>query len=140
MSKAAQTSTAGRTAHTPGPWSVNGELREVAEASGHKLMLYCADIVLAEDDPRGWRGYIASVQSADHCANGITREEAEANARLLAAAPDLFEALKLMLCELSACANQLTDLGRYVPVNGSVNRAIMAGHAALAAAKTGGAQ
>ena len=84
----------GRTVHTPGPWVANGEVHEVKEASGKSLLLYCAGIVLGDDDPRGWRGYIASVQSADHIGNGITREEAEANARLIAAAPGLLAALE----------------------------------------------
>lgn len=53
-------------------------------------------------------------------------------------APDLVDALKSALCELSACANQLTDLGRNVPFNGSVNRAIIKARAALAAAKGDG--
>lgn len=44
-------------------------------------------------------------------------------------------ALKVSLCELSACANQLTDLGRNVPPNGSVNRAIVNARAALASSR-----
>lgn len=116
--------------HTPGPWVVNGEVREVGADGGEKHRLYCADIVLGAE----WRGYVASVQSCDHI-DGITREEAEANARLIAAAPDLVKALESALCELSACANQLADLGRNVPPNGSVNRAIVSARNTIAAAK-----
>lgn len=75
--------------HTPGPWVVNGKVREVGADGGEKHRLYCADIVLGAE----WRGYVASVQSCDHI-DGITREEAEANARLIAAAPDLVKALE----------------------------------------------
>ncbi len=78
------------------PWIVNGEVREVKEAGGKPHQLYCADIVLREGDPKGWRGYIASVQSADHISNGFTREEAEAHAHLIAAAPALLEALEFI--------------------------------------------
>lgn len=49
---------------------------------------------------------------------------------------DLVKALQDALCELSACANQLSDLGRNVPVGGSINRAIVNARTALAAAKS----
>ncbi|HDA7126277.1 TPA: hypothetical protein O5T86_001281 [Staphylococcus aureus] len=105
MSKAAQTSTAGK--HSPGPWVVNGEVREVGADGGEKHRLYCADIVLGAE----WRGYVASVQSCDHI-DGITREEAEANARLIAAAPDLLKAAEKFIAQWNACGPN-SDFGRF---------------------------
>lgn len=79
---------------TKGPWVVSGGVRRVASTDGKIHLLYCADIVVGEDDPNGFRGHIASIQSADFLHNGITCEEAAANARLIAAAPDLLKALE----------------------------------------------
>ncbi|HDA7260228.1 TPA: hypothetical protein O5T62_002833, partial [Staphylococcus aureus] len=58
-----------------------------------------------------WRGYVASVQSCDHI-DGITREEAEANARLIAAAPDLLKAAEKFIAQWNACGPN-SDFGRF---------------------------
>jgi hypothetical protein len=77
--------------HTPGPWEAQGEARLVGTNEEHHL--WCGNIW-----PLGpsYRGEICTVQSADHI-SGISRQEAEANARLIAAAPDLLAALKGIL-------------------------------------------
>lgn len=62
--------------HTPGPWRAKNELRE---------------------SKRGWTAYVISpiITVASVYAN--SREEAEVNAAMMAAAPDLAEALIEML-------------------------------------------
>jgi len=80
-----------KTAHTPGPWNANGEVIEVTGSDGKTDPLWCGDI-----HPTGkYRGAICRIQSADHLgSSAIGIAEAEANARLMAAAPDMYEALK----------------------------------------------
>ena len=79
------------TEHTKGPWKVNGELAIVGEI---RTQLFCAtvDPLTAEK----YRGSICTIQSCDHI-KGITQEEAEANARLIAEAPNMLKALKFLL-------------------------------------------
>lgn len=62
--------------HTPGPWKVreNGGLMQSVEAKRDWLVFKCG------------RDFMA-------------REELEANARLIAAAPELLEALELLIAE-----------------------------------------
>ena len=72
--------------YTKGPWRAVGKITAVAGDS-----LWCGHIQRKDDG--AYRGRIADIQSADHV-GGITREEARANARLIAASPDLLEALK----------------------------------------------
>lgn len=82
-----------RAQHTPGPWIATGNVRPV---EGVDEPLFCGEI--AELRKTGWRGTIASIQSCDFI-NGITREEAEANARLIAAAPEMLAALEFALAD-----------------------------------------
>lgn len=71
----------------PGPWAVEGGVTSV-NCDGGAVDLYCADIH-AKGDYR----HIAYIQSSDHALAlglpGISKEAAEATARLIAAAPDL---------------------------------------------------
>jgi len=72
-------------AHTPGPWVLTIKPAE-----------HDADFTVAEiEQPRSvkYRGAVTRMQSAEHI-YGIGREELIANARLIAAAPDMLEALK----------------------------------------------
>lgn len=59
--------------HTPGPWRVGDSHLEITDADGHRAI---AEV----RDHDGWEE--------------ISEEEQEANLRLIAAAPDLLEALK----------------------------------------------
>ena len=77
--------------HTPGPWGA--ECRDLSDT--HRKV--------GDDGVRYWdvgpgfsgsyRGEVCTVHSAVHI-DGITIEQRDANARLIAAAPDLLEALQ----------------------------------------------
>lgn len=71
--------------HTPGPWKYG---RPWSLSYGCGLWL-----VTAESTDRGK----ANVLMQGDCQNHLSAEEAEANARLIAAAPDLLEALQAVV-------------------------------------------
>ncbi|WP_458760516.1 hypothetical protein ACSVBT_06910 [Afipia sp. TerB] len=75
---------------TPGPWVASGEVRAIPSAKSGAYDLWCGEILPAQATRH--RGSVAIIQSAAHI-NGISREEAEANAKLLAASPELVAAL-----------------------------------------------
>src|SRR6185295_16597516 len=64
-------------AHTPGPWIVRDARREMVGDTEH----FIASVDRNEND---YRGPVCNMQSCDHI-NGITMDECEANARLIAA-------------------------------------------------------
>jgi hypothetical protein len=76
--------------YTKGPWISRGEVRSVGDQN-NSSMLWCGAVTPAGSK---WRGDVAHIQSCDHVPGFITREEAAANARLIAAAPDMLEALR----------------------------------------------
>lgn len=86
--------------HTPGPWSVNTD----AEYCGMRI-----------DAPNG-RSVAHAIQRDAHPVHGqgITQAEAEANGRLISAAPDLILALYETTALLEACgdSNRVTKLAR----------------------------
>ncbi|MCO5092635.1 hypothetical protein [Bosea sp. (in: a-proteobacteria)] len=83
---------------TKGPWVALGDVHQVGNLDEH---LWCGDV--SPNNATPFRGPICHIQSCDHI-GGISREEAEANARLIAAGPQMFEALK-------AARQQVVTLG-----------------------------
>lgn len=81
--------------YTPAPWKMDKEELKTSVTEGIKY-LYC---ISSESEERGW---IADV--VDTC-NGRT----EANARLIAAAPELLEALKAIM------QRAVKDAEKYAP-------------------------
>ena len=71
------------TQHTPGPWALGSK-------SGHI------------ETANAWRMSIAICYNKDSRADGVSKEEFEANARLIAAAPDLLEVLELCQGNISS--------------------------------------
>jgi hypothetical protein len=86
--------------HTPAPWVL--KIRPgMGEAS--------QDATVAEIETAGkYRGGIAYMQSAEHI-EGIGREELIANARLIAAAPAMLAALKLLLSSAHDYQSGITE-------------------------------
>lgn len=87
--------------HTPGPWLVE----DAISPEGETLYL---DIKPASHY-HAYRGTIANVWEAEHI-DGITWDEARANAALISAAPDLLDAL----VRLQSAGGIWPDLQRYV--------------------------
>jgi len=86
--------------HTPAPWVLTIKPAE-----------HDADFTVAEiEQPRSvkYRGAVTRMQSAEHI-YGIGREELIANARLIAAAPDMLEALKLLLSSAHDYQSGITE-------------------------------
>jgi hypothetical protein len=75
--------------HTPGPWMVGGD--RPGDSSAMALMIYC-------DDSLGSR--VADCSESGH---GIPREQDYANARLIAAAPDLLALARQYASECGEC-------------------------------------
>ena len=109
-------------AHTPGPWKF-----EVGDN------YYISSPLLPREFPHKFK----SESTGDFVAyiGNHAPDFGEANARLIAAAPDMYEALKATLRELTACANQLTALGYASRDGGSVHSAQQEARAALAKAR-----
>ena len=84
-------------AHTPGPWAVLSGFPCEIVPEAHRNRPYGGSIYEAEDRER----YALRIASADtntlsNFAHEIPREQAKANAHLIAAAPDLLEALRVL--------------------------------------------
>jgi hypothetical protein len=114
------------TKHTAGTWKARGGGYNSTprEKNRADMMDWCsgvdAEVPFTETD--GSRGDIQTVASC----RGRTLDEAEANARLIAAAPDLLDALRLLV--------ELLDRGQ-PPGNDDLEQA----HAAIAKATGGSA-
>ena len=89
---------------TKGPWKVDGSIRSVKGENG-ETDEYCAYI---HPDYPPYRGTICTIQSCNHI-DGITSGEAKANAHLITAAPELYEALD-KLARFVYCEDQENEL------------------------------
>jgi hypothetical protein len=105
---------------TPGPWVVNR-----GEHSYIKNPFYKGIVALVSSSPS-----LMVVNPNDHC---TSREEWEANARLIAAAPDLLEALKALVID----ANRLCDRNLGGTYEEDCRRTLVAARAALLKAEEG---
>lgn len=86
--------------HTPGPWCC--EHRKGSDS------MYRTEVFSVE------HGVIATCKwTPKNLGSGVTGTYREANARLIAAAPDLLEALELAHKALEAIANEMTVGERY---------------------------
>lgn len=74
---AGMSGTTQQVAHTPGPWRISG----AAEGKGYSISAK--------------RGLVALVRDDTHPLADVAEGQAQANAHLIAAAPELLEALKL---------------------------------------------
>lgn len=99
--------------HTPGPWSINGPYHIQADTEPSALPKVLAHII---------QGY------------GVSLEEKIANARLIAAAPELLEALRELVIEL--LDTTVNDRGELV-INdqGTFNLYVTQARAAIAKAR-----
>lgn len=107
---------------TPGPWSLN-----IRASTGDVNGELVAEIE-PTNSPGGYRGDITRLQSACHI-DGIGHEELTANALLIAAAPDLYEALR-PFADIGISENP-----DYQPMIRLDRDAILAARAALAKAR-----
>ena len=88
--------------HTPGPWHA-----VFSEMGGYDCM---TDAIRITGNGR----YLADLDLADygqeHCSSGFKSEEAEANARLIAVAPEMFSVLKDLLPKLAAHGMRIDEV------------------------------
>jgi len=97
--------------HTPGPWAVSSRIAIVGDlySKEGQHALYCANVT------RETGGLsVCGIQSSDHCGDiAITRDEAAANARLIAAAPEMCEELVTVKQIISLINTEQRDLTLY---------------------------
>ena len=81
-----------KTQWTPGPWAIEPVTHLIEKFRKEGMpTFYTASIIPTPD--AAFRGYVCHVQDAEHI-NGIAGPECEANARLIAAAPEMAELLE----------------------------------------------
>lgn len=83
--------------HTPGPWGITRTITGSKE-----------NVVLRGNDGAGRKIYDAMVEAENYAVagvGGVGRDECLANARLIAAAPELLDALKEYLRSHNACGH-----------------------------------
>lgn len=75
--------------HTPGPWEVGGPYPSTS-------VIACVDVGCGWPDPQP--PCYEPICILDQRIEGEQNQQAQANARLIAAAPDLYSALQMWLC------------------------------------------
>lgn len=109
------------TQHTPGPWRVAEEPSKDRNSSRTRVY-----VVRAEQTPFGTRPAVATVGTSLH-----DYETEEANARLIAAAPDLLAALRALTATARTFRNVPQDEQEWTPLD---DEALDASFAAIAKA------
>ena len=120
MKDATNPTVGGEERHTPAPWFLTPQQRSVVARP---------TVTLPNGEERWTTKRIAS----------LSYNYNEADARLIAAAPELLEALRQCRLELDWCQRQLAAHGQTGHPGDSVSRALKAGSAAITKA-TGGTQ
>jgi hypothetical protein len=108
MGNRASMQTATQARHTPGPWEQEREATVCKGSLGDRLVEY-AGVVHRTDSGVT---YICDCWGLDEDGNGDEPSEtAEANAALIAAAPDLLELVRLAACPLGIGSHEFTRPG-----------------------------
>ena len=94
--------------HTPGPWTVEKRVScwAICDSKGQ-------DVTYQDDKPRFYQGEPCGSTTSQ----GRTAAELAANARLIAAAPDLLETIKAFVMATTAIHSDIT----FYPAGGSTN-------------------
>lgn len=93
------------TQHTPGPWLLSDNRSAEYQADSYVIR---AEFPAKEDDDK----FTATVATVRMQSATIAGQYAEANARLIAAAPELFDMLREFAAEDSQCRSDWLDLKR----------------------------
>ena len=101
------------TPHTPGPWAVES-IEHLNETDGDRMW----SAYVRPDSAPSYRGQICHIQSVDHLGGCITRDEAQANARLISVAPVLSD---LYASEINASVSWFWDGGFDVALGDAMN-------------------
>ena len=91
--------------HTPGPWKAQGET--ISCATGYVAFATCNPRTIDETRGEGESWYDMRVRTQGH--RDQLKIEIEANARLIAAAPELLEALEMLYAVVQGECPSLLD-------------------------------
>ncbi|CTQ67200.1 hypothetical protein [Roseibium alexandrii] len=94
------------TSFTPGPWSITDDFHNPNNIYQEKTYPLFRCMVTPQGDC--YRGSAATLQSAEHI-DGISVEETQANAHLIAASPEMYEALQEACTSLVIISDQVRE-------------------------------